>query len=60
MALVEAEHPLGYHTSARSARQLIPSYGPPVVQELTMRTLELIGRMRALGLNPCSRRAGSC
>ena len=43
VALVEAEHSLGYHTSARSARQLVPSYGPPVVQELTLRTLELIG-----------------
>lgn len=43
VALVEAEQTLGYHTSSRSARQLIPSYGPPVVQELTMRTLELIG-----------------
>jgi glycine/D-amino acid oxidase-like deaminating enzyme len=41
-ALVEAEQTLAYHTSARSARQLIPSYGPPVVQELTLRTLELI------------------
>ena len=35
VALVEAEQTLGYHTSGRSARQLIPSYGPPVVQELT-------------------------
>jgi glycine/D-amino acid oxidase-like deaminating enzyme len=43
VALVEAEQSLGYHTSGRSARQLIPSYGPPVVQELTMRTLELLG-----------------
>ena len=43
VALVEAEQSLAYHTSARSARQLIPSYGPPVVQELTLRTLELIG-----------------
>ena len=42
VALVEAEQTLGYHTSSRSARQLIPSYGPPVVQELTVRTLELI------------------
>ena len=42
VALVEAEQELAYHTSSRSARQLIPSYGPPVVQELTMRTLELI------------------
>ncbi|MFC8410651.1 NAD(P)/FAD-dependent oxidoreductase [Arthrobacter sp. NPDC057259] len=43
VALVEAEQTLGYHTSARSARQLIPSYGPPVVRDLTLRTLELIG-----------------
>ena len=42
VALVEAEQTLAYHTSARSARQLIPSYGPPAVQELTLRTLELI------------------
>ncbi|WP_120519720.1 NAD(P)/FAD-dependent oxidoreductase [Arthrobacter celericrescens] len=42
VALVEAEQTLAYHTSSRSARQLIPSYGPAVVQELTVRTLELI------------------
>jgi D-arginine dehydrogenase len=42
VALVEAEQELGYHTSSRSARQLIPSYGPGVVQELTRRTLQLI------------------
>lgn len=42
VALVEAEQELAYHTSSRSARQLIPSYGPPVVQDLTVRTLELI------------------
>jgi glycine/D-amino acid oxidase-like deaminating enzyme len=42
VALVEAEQQLAYHTSSRSARQLIPSYGPPVVQELTVRTLGLI------------------
>jgi D-arginine dehydrogenase len=42
VALLEAEHSLAYHTSARSARQLIPSYGPPAVQELTVRTLELL------------------
>jgi D-arginine dehydrogenase len=42
VALVEAEQSLAYHTSARSARQLIPSFGPAVVQELTVRTLELI------------------
>ncbi|MDJ0319731.1 FAD-dependent oxidoreductase [Pseudarthrobacter sp. PS3-L1] len=44
VALVEAENSLAYHTSARSAQQLIPSYGPPAVQELTVRTLELIAR----------------
>jgi D-arginine dehydrogenase len=42
VVLLEAEHSLAYHTSARSARQLIPSYGPPGVQELTVRTLELL------------------
>ncbi|RNL57639.1 FAD-binding oxidoreductase [Arthrobacter oryzae] len=42
VAVVEAEQTLAYHTSGRSARQLIPSYGPPVVRELTERTLELI------------------
>jgi glycine/D-amino acid oxidase-like deaminating enzyme len=42
VAMLEAEHSLAYHTSARSARQLIPSYGPPAVQELTVRTLELL------------------
>ena len=42
VALVEAEQSLAFHTSSRSARQLIPSYGPPVVQELTLRTLELL------------------
>lgn len=42
VALVEAEQSLAFHTSSRSARQLIPSYGPPVVQELTIRTLEMM------------------
>ncbi|MET3720222.1 MULTISPECIES: FAD-dependent oxidoreductase [unclassified Arthrobacter] len=42
VALVEAEQELAYHTSSRSARQLIPSYGPEVVQELTLRTLALM------------------
>lgn len=39
VALVEAEQSLAYHTSSRSAQQLIPSYGPAAVQELTRRTL---------------------
>lgn len=42
VVLVEAEHSLAYHTSSRSARQLIPSYGPEPIQQLTRRTLHLI------------------
>ncbi|MEB7505374.1 FAD-binding oxidoreductase [Arthrobacter koreensis] len=47
VVLLEAENELGYHTSSRSARQLIPSYGPPVVQDLTVRTLALIRELEA-------------
>lgn len=47
VVLLEAETTLGYHTSSRSARQLIPSYGPPVVQDLTVRTLALIRELEA-------------
>ena len=39
VGLVEAEPTLAYHTSSRSAQQLIPSFGPAPVQELTRRTL---------------------
>ncbi|WP_081737812.1 NAD(P)/FAD-dependent oxidoreductase [Arthrobacter sp. H41] len=46
IVLVEAEPTLGYHTSSRSARQLIPSYGPPSVQELTRRTLGLLAELQ--------------
>ena len=42
VVLVEAEQELAYHASSRSAQQLIPSYGPPEVQQLTARTLELL------------------
>ncbi|MBP3044020.1 FAD-binding oxidoreductase [Arthrobacter jiangjiafuii] len=42
VVVVEAEASLGFHTSSRSARQLIPSYGPAVVQDLTVRTLAMI------------------
>jgi glycine/D-amino acid oxidase-like deaminating enzyme len=52
VALVEAEQELAYHTSSRSARQLIPSYGPPVVQDLTVRTLELIAARDAESPSP--------
>lgn len=47
VVLAEAEQTLAYHTSSRSARQLIPSYGPPPVQDLTLRTLALIRRAEA-------------
>lgn len=52
VALVEAEQELAYHTSSRSARQLIPSYGPPVVQELTRDTLALIAADDAESQHP--------
>ncbi|WP_394250053.1 NAD(P)/FAD-dependent oxidoreductase [Arthrobacter pityocampae] len=42
VVLVESEPTLGYHTSSRSARQLIPSYGPVPVLDLTRRTLDLL------------------
>jgi glycine/D-amino acid oxidase-like deaminating enzyme len=42
VALVEGEPSLAYHTSSRSAQQLIPSYGPAPVQALTRRTLETL------------------
>ncbi|WP_247828562.1 NAD(P)/FAD-dependent oxidoreductase [Arthrobacter antioxidans] len=47
VVLVEAEPTLGYHTSSRSARQLIPSYGPEPVLDLTRRTLELLGGVQS-------------
>lgn len=45
--LAEAETTFGYQTSSRSARFIIPSYGPPVIQELTVRTLALIRALEA-------------
>ena len=39
ITLVEAEAAPAHHTSARSARQLIPSYGPEPVLELTKLTI---------------------
>lgn len=60
VALVEAEQQLAYHTSSRSARQLIPSYGPPVVQELTVRTLELIAAEDAGRPEPVLSRGAFC
>ncbi|MCP1413196.1 FAD-binding oxidoreductase [Paenarthrobacter sp. A20] len=52
VALVEAEQSLAFHTSSRSARQLIPSYGPAVVQELTIRTLEMLAERDAQAAEP--------
>ncbi len=54
VVLVEAEQRLGYHTSSRSARQLIPSYGPPVVQELTRRTLDVLREQLPAVMTPRS------
>ncbi|MCG2620449.1 FAD-binding oxidoreductase [Arthrobacter sp. I2-34] len=42
VVLAEAEPTLAYHTSSRSARQLVPSHGPAAVRELTARTLEIL------------------
>ncbi|WP_458107015.1 FAD-binding oxidoreductase [Arthrobacter sp. R3-55] len=52
VALVEAEQTLAFHTSSRSARQLIPSYGPAVVQDLTIRTLEMLAARDAAAAEP--------
>lgn len=52
VALVEAEQSLAFHTSSRSARQLIPSYGPAVVQDLTVRTLEMLAERDAQAAEP--------
>ncbi|MET1033623.1 MAG: FAD-dependent oxidoreductase [Arthrobacter sp.] len=47
--LLEAEPTLAYHTSGRSAQQLIPSYGPEPVRALTRRTLEALAALPAAG-----------
>lgn len=49
VTLLEAEDQLAYHTSGRSAQQLILGYGPAAVRELTDRTVEMLQkRQRAL------------
>ncbi|NVM97631.1 FAD-binding oxidoreductase [Arthrobacter sp. SDTb3-6] len=45
VVLVEAEESLGYHSSSRSARQMQPSYGPAPIQELTRRSIAMVGRI---------------
>jgi D-arginine dehydrogenase len=58
VVLAEAEPTLGYHTSSRSARQLVPSYGPPAIQQLTGRTLDLLHRRESeAGLQILSHRS---
>lgn len=42
VTLLEAEPQLGYHTSGRSAEQLILGYGPPAVRELTKITVTML------------------
>lgn len=42
VTLLEAENQLAYHTSGRSAQQLILGYGPPAVRELTDATVKML------------------
>lgn len=42
VTLLEAEPQLAYHTSGRSAQQLVLGYGPPAVRELTDITINLL------------------
>ena len=42
VVLLEAEDQLAYHTSGRSAQQLVLGYGPPAVRELTDITVEML------------------
>lgn len=42
VTLLEAENQLAYHTSGRSAQQLILGYGPPAVRELTDVTVRML------------------
>ncbi|AIY03758.1 hypothetical protein ART_4159 [Arthrobacter sp. PAMC 25486] len=47
VVLVEAEEELAHHTSSRSARQMQPNYGPPVIRELTLRSIALVQEISA-------------
>lgn len=42
VTLLEAEDTLAYHTSGRSAEQLVLGYGPPAVRELTDLTVTML------------------
>lgn len=42
VTLLEAEDQLAYHTSGRSAQQLVLGYGPPAVRELTDLTVNML------------------
>lgn len=50
--LLEAEPVLAHHTSGRSAQQLIPSYGPDAVRELTRLTLQELDRTQGVLEHP--------
>ena len=45
VVLLEAEPTLAHHTSGRSAQQLVPSYGPPPVRDLTRATLAALAAL---------------
>lgn len=47
VVVVEAEPTLAFHTSSRSARQMQPSYGPAPIQELTRRSIKMVGEISA-------------
>lgn len=45
--VLEAEPTLSFHTSARSARQMQPNYGPAVIRELTRRSIGQVTEISA-------------
>lgn len=47
VVVVEAESSLAFHSSSRSARQMQPSYGPAPIQELTRRSIAMVGDISA-------------
>ncbi|MHA7306610.1 NAD(P)/FAD-dependent oxidoreductase [Arthrobacter sp. TMN-49] len=52
VVVVEAENALAFHSSSRSARQMQPSYGPPAIQELTRRSIVMVGEISASLASP--------
>lgn len=49
VVLVEAEAQLAYHTTGRSAATYVPTYGPPLVQALTVASRPLHDELSAEG-----------